>query len=133
VVVDVPGCAPVLAGQGIGSASLALRASLTGCGPERGVPDIAEPIRSPRRRVAAGRRRGSSCFFLLAAAPVGLVLVVLVAVVVCVVDLVLVRPGGRLRARRCPSAGLWPAREDRSVASRPHCQGMERRAERRHR
>ena len=54
---DVPGCAPVLAGQGTGSTSLALRASLTACGPERDVSDIAEPIRSPRRRVAAGRRR----------------------------------------------------------------------------
>lgn len=76
--IAVPGCAPVLGRQGIGSASLALRASLTACGPERGVPDIAEPIRSPRRRVAAGRRRSSSCFPSLAASLVGLLVVILV-------------------------------------------------------
>ena len=74
---DVPGCAPVLGRQGTGSTSLALRASLTACGPERGVSDIAEPIRSPRRRVAAGRRRSSSCIPPLAASLGGLAPVVL--------------------------------------------------------
>ena len=74
-------------------------------------------------------------FLLLAAALVGLVFVraFVVEVLAVVAALVLVRPGGRLRARRCPSTGLRPAREDRSAALRPHCQGMERRAERRHR
>lgn len=49
-----------------GSSSLALRASWTACGPERGVPDIAEPLRSPRRRCRRGprrRRRSSSCAY----------------------------------------------------------------------
>ena len=124
-------CAPVLGRQGTGSASLALRASWTASGPERDVPDIAEPLRSPRRRCRRGprrRRRSASCFLLLAAALVGLLVLLVVVAVVVFVD---VRPGGRLRARRCPSAGLRPAREDRSAAERPHCQGIERRAGRR--
>ncbi len=105
---DVPGCAPVLGRQGIGSTSLALRASLTACGPERDVSDIAEPIRSPRQRVAAGRRRSSSCFPPLAAFLVGLrpgVVVFVVAVLVVADRVVLVRPGGRLRTRAAALPG----------------------------
>jgi len=116
-----------------GSSSLALRASLTASGPERVVSDIAEPIRSPRRRCRRGistTTRSSSCFLPFAAALVGPVLVVVLVFSFVVVDLArgarragraTARPHARRVTRRQLPRRLCRRRDGPARRVRPRC------------